>query len=271
MRMLAWIVAVMSFPSMASAAPPDVEAAYDRGTVDLEDGTKLPYRIHRPKVEEGSGPIPLVVFLHGAGERGDDNRMQLRHFPDRWVRENHLGRRHPAVVVAFQCPRERWWSAVHKNRDDEWVSRQDGILTPQLQGVMAKVRELAADPTIDDRRIYLTGLSMGGFGSWDLLEHHPDVFAAAVPICGGGNAVAAPDIVAGATPIWNVHGDADDIVLVERSRDMVEAIRAAGGRIGHTELPGVGHNSWAWAYGPGGVVEWMFSQRRTDEPRFKES
>ena len=105
MRILAWLVALMSFPSMASTAPPDVEAAYDRGTVDLEDGTKLPYRIHRPDVEEGSGPLPLVVFLHGAGERGSDNSLQLRHFPDRWVREGHLGKRHPAVVLAFQCPR----------------------------------------------------------------------------------------------------------------------------------------------------------------------
>ena len=271
MRMLAWLVALMSVPSMASAAPPEVEAAYDQGTVDIENGSKVPYRIHRPVVAEGSGPIPLVVFLHGAGERGDDNSMQLRHFPDRWVREGHLGKRHPAVVLAFQCPQEQWWSAVRKNQDDEWVSDPDGILTPQLQAVMAKVQELAADPAIDDRRIYLTGLSMGGFGSWDLLEHHPEVFAAAVPICGGGNAVAAKAIVAGRTPIWNVHGDADNVVLVERSRDMVKAIRAEGGRVGHTELPGVGHNSWAWAYGPGGVVEWMFSQRRTDEPRFEGS
>ena len=133
---------------------------------------------------------------------------------------------------------------------------------------MARVRELAAEPGIDERRIYLTGLSMGGFGSWDLLEHHPDVFAAAVPICGGGNATAAKTIVDGGTPIWNVHGDADRVVLVERSRDMVDAIRAEGGRVGHTELPGVGHDSWSWAYGPTGVVEWMFSQRRSDQPRF---
>ena len=272
MRMLAWLVAVMSFPSLASAvAPPDVEAAYDKGVIDLEDGSKLPYRIHRPKTVEGSDPIPLVVFLHGAGERGDDNRRQLRHFPDRWVREAHLGKRHPAVVLAFQCPEERWWSAVRKNQQDEWVSDPDGILTPQLHAVMAKVGELAGEPGIDDRRIYLTGLSMGGFGSWDLLEHRPEVFAAAVPICGGGNTVAAEGIAAGRTPIWNVHGDADKIILVERSREIVDAIRSAGGRIGHTELPGVGHNSWAWAYGPGGVVEWMFSQRRTDAPRFEGS
>ena len=86
MRMLAWLVAVMTVPAITSAAPPDVEVAYEKGTVDLDGGSSLPYRMHRPAVAEGSKPIPLVVFLHGAGERGDDNSMQLRHFPDRWVR-----------------------------------------------------------------------------------------------------------------------------------------------------------------------------------------
>lgn len=266
MRMIAWLVALMTVPSIASgAAPPDVEAAYEKGDLVL-DGSTLPYRIHRPTVAEGAGPIPLVVFLHGAGERGDDNSLQLRHFPERWVREGHLGKRHPAVVLAFQCPEETWWSAVRKNQRNEWVSDPDGVLTPQLEAVMAKVRELAADPAIDDRRIYLTGLSMGGFGSWDLLEHHPDFFAAAVPICGGGKPSAARGIAAGRTPIWNVHGDADDVVQVERSREIVEAIRAEGGRVGHTELPGVGHDSWGWAYGRGGVIEWMFAQRRNESP-----
>lgn len=210
--------------------------------------------------------MPLVVFLHGAGERGSDNSRQLRHFPERWVREGHLGSRHPAVVLAFQQPEGDWWSSIGKNEKDEWVADPEGSMTPRLAAVMAKVRELAADPAIDARRIYLTGLSMGGYGSWALLEHHPDVFAAAVPICGGGNPGAAKAIVAGRTPIWNVHGDADDVVPVERSREMVDSIRAAGGRIGHTELPGVGHGSWGWAYGPGGVIAWMFAQERNESP-----
>ena len=207
-----------------------------------------------------------MVFLHGAGERGDDNQSQLRHFPDRWVREPHLGRRHPAHVLAAQCPQNRSWSAVKKDDSEGWTLDTTAPMSPKLQAVVQKVLELSKDPSVDVTRLYLTGLSMGGFGSWDLLKHHPDTFAAAVPICGGGDPSAAKVIAEGGTPIWNVHGDADRVIVVERSRDMVEAIRAGGGRLGHTELPGVGHDSWGWAYGPGGVIDWMFAQRRTGAP-----
>ena len=270
MRILAWFVLVMASGSFTAAAPPDVEAAFVKGEVEFGDGSSLPYRLHRPPAGPDQGPLPLVVFLHGAGERGVDNSGQLRHFPDRWIREPHLGKRHPAVVLAFQCPPRSWWSKVRRNSKDEWVSDPEIFITPELAVVMTKVKELASDPSVDASRIYLTGLSMGGFGSWELLKHHPDLFAAVVPICGGGDVDAAPAIAAGRTPIWNLHGDADRIVVVERSREMVEAVRAAGGRVGHTELPGVGHDSWVWAYGPHGVIDWMFAQRRSDPAGFED-
>lgn len=268
------IAGVLLGTSTSVGAPPEVEAAYEKGEIEVPvaEGTRtIPYRLHRPEEASSDEPRPLVIFLHGAGERGDDNQSQLRHFPDRWVRESHLGRRHPAHVLAVQCPRDRFWSGMMKGEDGTWRQDTTAPMTPELQAVMKKVMELSKDPSVDTTRLYLTGLSMGGFGSWSLLEHHPETFAAAVPICGGGDPSAAKIIAEGGTPIWNVHGDADRVILVGQSRAMVDGIRAEGGRIGHTELPGVGHNSWGWAYGPGGVVDWMFAQKRAGKPTPSES
>ncbi len=248
-------------PSSASA---DVEAAFQKGEVGIEvDGAtrRFGYRLHRPEAVDPATPLPLVVFLHGAGERGDDNKAQLRHFPERWIAERHLGKRHPAVVLAVQCPKDETWSGIDRRDDGTWHVGSSEV-APAMRAVETLIRRLAADETIDRSRIYLTGLSMGGFGSWDLVARHGDWFAAVVPICGGGDLANAGKIVASGTPIWNVHGDADDIVPVHLSRRTITALREAGGRVGNTELPGVGHNSWAWAYGPGGVMEWMFAQQR---------
>lgn len=263
------IAGVLLGTTTSAGAPPEVEGAYEKGEMEIPaaaGGGTIPYRLHRAGNASPDEPRPLVVFLHGAGERGDDNQSQLRHFPDRWILESHLGRRHPAHVLAAQCPRESSWSTVKKDAADGWTLDTTAPISPELQAVMQKVLELSKDPSVDATRLYLTGLSMGGFGSWELLKHHPETFAAAVPICGGGDPDAAGVIAEGGTPIWNVHGDADRVIVVERSRDMVEAIRGRGGRLGHTELPGVGHNSWGWAYGPGGVIDWMFAQRRPAAP-----
>jgi predicted peptidase len=112
---------------------------------------------------------------------------------------------------------------------------------------------------IDRRRIYLTGLSMGGFGAWELAARRPELFAAVVPICGGGNVDVADRLVH--VPIWAVHGADDTIVKVQTTRRMIAAVRAAGGSPRYTELPGVGHDSWRWTYSDGsGVVAWMFEQ-----------
>lgn len=238
--------------------------AFVKGEVRIEvDGAPrtFGYRLLRPEVGGADTPLPLVVFLHGAGERGDDNTAQLRHFPERWIAERHLGRRHPAVVLAVQCPANETWSGIDRRDDGTWHVGSPEV-APAMLAVEALVRELSADDSIDRRRIYLTGLSMGGFGSWDLVARHGDWFAAVAPICGGGDLANAERIAAGGTPIWNVHGGADEVVPAELSRRTIAAIRDAGGRVGHTELPGVGHDSWVWAYGPNGVMDWMFAQQR---------
>ena len=116
------------------------------------------------------------------------------------------------------------------------------------------------DEPVDPDRVFLTGLSMGGYGTWDLAARMPDRFAAILPICGGGDIATATRIAR--LPIWCFHGDADDAVPVERSRQMIAAVKAAGGKPRYSELPGVGHDSWTPAYRDPAVLEWLFDQSR---------
>jgi predicted peptidase len=143
-------------------------------------------------------------------------------------------------VLAPQCSETTSWSA--------WTGELERL-----------INHLCAELPVDHRRIYLTGLSMGGFGSWELAAHRPDLFAAVVPICGGGDAAWGARLKE--VPIWAVHGDADTVIPAEESRIMIEAIRKAGGQPRYTELSGVGHDSWTETYRDRkGVLRWMFEQ-----------
>ncbi|MCA9047007.1 MAG: prolyl oligopeptidase family serine peptidase, partial [Planctomycetaceae bacterium] len=126
--------------------------------------------------------------------------------------------------------------------------------------VLELLDQLIKTHAIDEDRIYVMGLSMGGYGTWDLLARHPEKFAAGVPICGGGDEKQAAKIKE--MPIWVFHGDADTAVKVERSRNMVAAIKEAGGKPKYTEYPGVGHNSWTPAINEPEILPWLFSQKR---------
>jgi len=132
--------------------------------------------------------------------------------------------------------------------------------TTDLRAVMAMLESVLNDEPIDQDRVYLTGISMGGFGTWDLAARKPERFAAILPICGGGDERVAGHLTA--LPTWCFHGDADTAVPVARSRSMIAAVRAAGGRPVYSELPGVGHDSWTPAYRDPFVLDWLFTQRR---------
>ncbi len=131
--------------------------------------------------------------------------------------------------------------------------------TRAMKAVVATIRKIVTEENVDTSRIYLTGLSMGGYGSWDLAARHPDWFAAVVPICGGGDPKSALRLAK--LPIWVFHGQNDKVVPESASLKMVDALRDAGGRPAYTSLPGVGHDSWPYAYGPRGAMDWMFAQK----------
>lgn len=237
-------------------------AAFDEKSVtysggDYENET-FRYRLMSPANIEEDRKYPLILFLHGAGERGHDNLIQLKHFPEVMAKQRYRDR-FPCFVLAPQCRKERKWVEVDWSAKDTHVSPESP--GDQMKVAMQILKKTLAEHPIDPSRIYLTGLSMGGYGSWDLACRHPDLFAAVAPICGGADnssVQALKDM-----PVWVAHGDADRVVPPERSRLAVEALRAAGGHPVYVELPGVGHNSWAPSYQDNdGLIPWLFRQAR---------
>jgi predicted peptidase len=199
---------------------------------------EIRYLIFVPQEYRSDGPEwPLLLFLHGAGERGDDLELVATHGPPNIVKSTPD---FPFVVVSPQCPAYQRW------RPDELIQLVDHI---------------SANYRIDRRRIYVTGLSMGGYGTWALCAQYPDKFAAAVPICGGGNLATAGKL-ARKTPVWAFHGQQDRIVVLQQSAEMVQALEAAGGNVKFTVYPESGHDSWTETYNNPSVYGWMLQQQR---------
>lgn len=231
-----------------TVAPPDDDA----GTP-----LRLPYRLLAPARPLPGRRYPLVLFLHGAGERGDDNRAQLAYLPA-WLAEPAARESFPCYVLAPQCRAGKKWVEVDWSAPESTPQRP--APSPDLLGAIAALEETLAREAVDPDRIYLTGLSMGGYGAWDMAARLPDRFAALLPVCGGGDEATAAKIVG--LPVWCFHGDADTAVPVGRSRAMIQALRAAGGDPRYSELAGVGHDAWTPAYRDRAVLEWLFEQRR---------
>ncbi|HTL30524.1 MAG TPA: prolyl oligopeptidase family serine peptidase [Tepidisphaeraceae bacterium] len=199
------------------------------------------YRADPMDAKSGDGHgWPLVLFLHGAGERGDDIEMVKTHGPPKLVAQ---GMRLPFILVSPQCPKDEWWDPQ--------------LLTPLLDEIQRTYK-------VDPDRVYLTGLSMGGFGTWDMARRHPSRFAAIVPICGGSE----PSLVSlfpalKMLPVWAFHGADDKTVPPSRSEEMINALHKLGNsQAGLTIYPGVGHDSWTRTYENPHVYEWMLDQKR---------
>jgi predicted peptidase len=186
---------------------------------------------------------PLVLFLHGAGERGDDLELVKKHGLPKLIEQ---GRDFPFVVISPQWPPGEWWNIF------------------ALEGL---IETIVREERIDRDRVYLTGLSMGGFGTWALAIRHPERYAAILPICGGGEIQRAR--VLRDVPIWAFHGDADPVVPVARSRDMVAAITQAGGSPRLTIYPGVAHDSWTATYENPEIYDWLLSHRLSERKAAK--
>jgi predicted peptidase len=253
-----------ALPSQAKS-PPDQPGSKGRsqGTLGLvartykdAQGRSLPYRLLTPEKLDPQKSYPLVVFLHGAGERGDDNQAQLVHGVAEFVKPENR-QKYPCFLIAPQCPSGKKWAEVDWGADSHQMAKEPsepGRLTLEL---IAAVRK---EFPIDAKRIYITGLSMGGYGTWDLIARHPELFAAAVPICGGGDEAQSAKIAK--IPVWVFHGAKDRAVKVERSRNMVNALKKAGGHPRYTEYPDVGHDSWVPAYRDAEMFAWLFAQKK---------
>ncbi|MEO2009132.1 MAG: alpha/beta fold hydrolase [Pirellulaceae bacterium] len=219
------------------------------------------YRLLTPANVVSDKKYPLVIFLHGAGERGTDNKSQLKYLPEPMA-TSAMRKAFPCFLLAPQCRKEKQW--VNVPWGDKQSTPMDETPSHQLRTVVEMIKVTLAEQPVDRQRVYVTGLSMGGYGAWELAARHPDRVAALAPICGGGDEKQAKKFAK--MPIWAFHGDKDGAVPVGRARSMVEAIRDVGNkRVKYSELPDVGHNSWLNAYSnESGLLEWMFQQKLSD-------
>ncbi|WP_339729457.1 prolyl oligopeptidase family serine peptidase [uncultured Gimesia sp.] len=204
---------------------------------------KMDYLIYLPKDYDQKEKWPLVLFLHGAGERGDNLDLVTVHGPPKLVKN---GKPFPFIVVSPQCPKGQLWQPVE--------------LTALLDEIEKKYH-------VDKDRIYVTGLSMGGFGTWALAAHTPYRFAALIPICGGGEKFWVKKIKH--VPIWVFHGAKDGAVPLERSQSLVDVLKKANADVSFTIYPDAGHDSWTETYDNPKVYEWLLQQKRKPESEVK--
>jgi predicted peptidase len=202
---------------------------------------KLNYLLFLPEgYDKADKPFPMILFLHGAGETGDNLSMVKKHGPPKIVEKK---KDFPFIVVSPQAPRRGW----------------------NPEALSALLDDVVAHYKVDKDRIYLTGLSMGGFGTWALAAAYPEKFAAIVPICGGGNPAIANKIKD--IPTWVFHGGKDRAVPVKRSEDMVKALKEAGGHPKFTVYPEAGHDSWTKAYNDPALYKWLLEQKRSSKEK----
>lgn len=241
---------------MAEKPSTDPLAMFEPREFVADGGEKLQYRLLKPADFDSDKKYPLVIFLHGAGERGADNVAQLKHCMAQFCTTEHR-QQYPCYVLAPQCPEEQKWA------DIDWSSDKPDFpekISRSLDLTMQVVDAMLADAAVDKNRVYIAGLSMGGYGTWDALARRPELFAAAIPICGGGNVESVA--VFKDIPLWCFHGGDDRVVKTQKSRDMIAALKAAGGEPRYTEYPGVGHDSWTQTFANEETFRWLFGQKR---------
>ena len=224
----------------------------------IEGNDTLPYRLYRSqKADTMSEALPLVIFLHGAGERGNDNCMQLKHCI-KYFLDDSVTSRYPFLLMVPQCPNERRWVNTDWSLPEHTM---DSIPTAELRGVMTVLDSLIECGAVDSTRVYICGISMGGYGTWDALQRWPEKFAAAIAICGGGDSAYAESMKA--IPIYIFHGLQDGVVMPSRSIQMYDALREAGntGAILVT-YPELGHGCWDEAFSTPGLFKWLFGKKK---------
>lgn len=252
-----WVLSLCLLVSVAGYAGD--KASFLKKQFTARDGYRLNYRVLYPRDYNPAREYPVILFLHGAGERGSDNEKQLVQCGDMFASfENQT--KYPAIVLAPQCPEEEVWSEFDLQETGQQWKLSFPSVTP-IQPSMRAVKELLdryiSEGKADTKRIYVTGLSMGGIGTFDIVMRYPNLFAAAAPICGGTNMKRLSGYK-GTTAFYLYHGDSDVVVDVRFSRDACEILEKAGVEIRYKEYPGVNHNSWDYALFEPDYIAWMF-------------
>lgn len=246
--MLPIILSLLSLAGGAPAVAADARAAGLTTRSVRVDKTEYTYQVYVPAAAAQNEKLPVIVFLHGIGQRGEGGFLPKSGAMTAVI-ENYM-RQANAIIILPQCRTGRYWSDAEMTR-------------MTLAATDDATKEFGGDAD----RTYLIGVSMGGYGAWSIAAEHAGKFAAVVPICGGSSLRGGDRFTSvarriGRTPVWAFHGAEDRIVPVTESRGMVEALRAAGGDVRYNEYAGVGHNVWTNALREPGLLPWLFSQRR---------
>ena len=246
---------VLFMTGFQANAQKDWKSLMLRATYVTKQGV-LPYRMYVPDSIGPDEKLPLVLFLHGAGERGDDNESQLtngvRHFMNDSIRQQFR-----CIILAPQCPLSARWVEVDWSMPSHKMPPRISV---PLNQTFALVDSLKMVLSVDTMRIYVTGLSMGGFGTWDAIARRPDFFAAAMPVCGGGDESTA--CLMENIPVKAFHGKLDHLVIPARSANMVNAVNQCGGKADCILFPKLGHLCWEQVYSNVENIQWLFLQKR---------
>jgi len=259
MRYAASIVAFASVCLLPASGFAQDLNGFEARTLQGTKGVTLPYRLFKVKNPVAGSKYPLILFLHGAGERGTNNTSQLMANAGAtvWATDAQQAK-HPAYVIAPQCPADKQW--VNTPWGDGSYSTTTVAVSDELTTALEIADAVATEFATDPARQYITGLSMGGYGTWDAIARNPDRFAAALPICGSAD-LSKADLLK-QLPLWTFHGDADTTVPPKGTRDMVAALKAVGSTVKYTEYPGVGHDSWTMTYANEEVIDWLFEFKK---------
>ncbi len=236
---------------------------FDRGSFINKKDT-LPYRILFPQNFDPAKKYAMILVLHGAGERGNNNESQMKYGTQLFLNDT-IRAKYPAIVVFPQCPANSFWSNVKMGNDASgkltWTFIEGGDPTVAMKGLLGLIAQFLDKPYVDKHQLYVGGLSMGGMGTFELLRRKPDLFAAAFSICGGDNTLNAK-IYAKKVPLWIFHGEKDSVVPFDHSQVMVNAIKAAGGDPKFTVYPNDDHNSWDDAFREPDLIPWLFAHKK---------
>jgi len=260
MRVLV-VCVLLALPVFAQFAPDQMMQPY---AYTNEAGQVLSCRLYAPQFPVEGKKYPLILFLHGSGECGTNNQKQITvGLPA--LLKSLVMRPEQVMVLAPQCPVSDWWvKGVSMSAD--YGAAAD--IAPSLAAALELCRHLVETRQADPDRLYITGLSLGGFGTWDAIQRNPAMFAAAVPICGNGDLRRMREIKS--MPIWVFHAKDDKNVPVECARRMVQQLKALGAkRVNYTEYETGGHNSWDRAYSDKQMIEWLLKQTRAKAPWWK--
>ncbi|WOD45187.1 prolyl oligopeptidase family serine peptidase [Hwangdonia lutea] len=235
------------------------EAMYSKELYISQSDT-LQYRMMMPKDFDDSKQYPIILFLHGAGERGSDNKAQLVHGSKLFASDENR-EKFPAIVIFPQCPKNSYWANARIDRSTNPLKIEfplDIEPTKPLNLVMQLMDEISAKPYVNKNKIYIGGLSMGGMGTFEMVYRKPQFFAAAISICGAGNPEATK-AYAKTTPFWVFHGANDNVVNPLASVNMVEGMLKNGGKPNFTLYANDNHNSWDSAFAEPQFLPWLFS------------